>query len=161
MRFLTISAAVIIALIGVIWLIGMMLPATRMGRVEGRINAQPAAILATIRAVEDQPQWRADVAGVARTAEGWTETTMRGQVTSFTPEELTVQRIRLRFASQAGFGGTWEANLRAEEGKTIIAIEEKVTISSPLGRIFSRLFFDPQKFATTYLAELTSRVEGK
>ena len=76
-------------------------------------------------------------------------------------QQFREQRIRLRFASQAGFGGTWEANLRAEEGKTIIAIEEKVTISSPLGRIFSRLFFDPQKFATTYLAELTSRVEGK
>jgi hypothetical protein len=161
MRFLTISAVVIIALIGAVWLIGMILPATRVGRIEGRINAPPAAILATIRAVEGQPQWRADVAGVARMGEGWSETTKRGQVISFTPEEMTEQRIRLRFAADAGFGGTWAADLRADGAGTIITIAETVTIPSPIGRIFSRLFFNPQDFATTYLAELTARVEGQ
>ncbi len=161
MRTLTISAVVIIALIGVIWLVGMLLPATRVGRIEGRIAAPPAAILATIRAVEDQPQWRADVAGVARMGEGWSETTKRGQVISFTPDEMTEQRIRLRFASQAGFSGVWQADLRAEGGGTIISIEERVTTPSAFGRIMSRLFFNPEHFATTYLAELTARVEGQ
>jgi hypothetical protein len=161
MRFLTIFAAAIIALISVIWLIGMMLPTARVARIEGRVAAPPAAILATIRAVEDQPQWRADVARVARTPEGWTETTKRGQVIAFTPEEMTEQRIRLRFASQAGFSGVWQADLRAEGGGTIISIEERVTTPSAFGRIMSRLFFNPQHFATTYLAELTARVEGQ
>lgn len=161
MRILTISAVVIISLIGVVWLVGMMLPATRVGRIEGRIAAPPAAILATIRAVEVQPQWRADVAGVARIGEGWSETTKRGQVITFTPDEMTEQRIRLRFSSDAGFSGTWAADMRADGAGTIITIEETVTIPSPLGRILSRLFFDPQKFATTYLAELTAKLEGQ
>jgi hypothetical protein len=161
MRFMTISAASFIALIGVIWLIGLTLPATRVGSIEGRIAVPPAAILEVIRAVEDQPQWRADVAKVIRTAEGWTETTTRGQVIAFTPDEMTEQRIRLRFASDAGFSGTWAADLRADGGETIISIEERVEIPSPFGRIFSRLFFNPQNFATTYLAELTARVEGQ
>lgn len=161
MRFLAISAVGMIALIGAVWLVGMMLPATRVGRIEGRIAAPPAAILATIRAVEDQPQWRADVARVARTGAGWFETTKRGQVITFTPEEMTEQRIRLRFASDAGFGGLWQADLRADGAGTIITIAETVTIPSPIGRIFSRIFFNPQEFATTYLAELTARVEGQ
>lgn len=161
MKHLTISVAAVIALISVIWLIGMMLPATRVARIEGRMTAPPAAILATIRAVEDQPQWRADVAEVTGTAKGWTETTHRGHVIDFTPEVMTQQRIRLRFASNAGFGGTWAADLRAERGETIIAITETVTTPSVFGRIMSRLFFNPQNFATKYLADLTARVEGK
>jgi hypothetical protein len=139
----------------------MMLPTARVARIEGRVAAPPAAILATIRAVEDQPKWRADVARVARTPEGWTETTKRGQAIAFTPEEMTEQRIRLRFASDAGFGGLWQADLRGDGAGTIITIVETATIPSPIGRIFSRIFFNPQKFATTYLAELAASVEGQ
>ena len=160
MRLLTISAGAIIACLAAIWLIGLALPATRIGKVEGRINAPPATILEVIRAVEAQPDWRADVAAVTRTDTGWIETTTRGQDISFTPEMMTEEIIRLRFSSAAGFSGIWEAKLQAESAQTNISIAESVTIPSPMGRILSRLFFNPQAFATTYLAELTARSEG-
>lgn len=159
MRFVLISFAVIIALIGVIWIIGLALPATRQGQAQGSIAAPPAAILAVIRAVEEQPSWRGDVASVTRTMTGWTETTARGQVIAFIPDVMTQDLIRLRFTSNAGFSGTWQAQLRAEGDKTHITLEERVTIPAPFGRILSRLFFNPEHFATTYLAELKTRVE--
>jgi hypothetical protein len=160
MRILTISAGAIIACLAAIWLIGLALPATRVGKVEGRINVPPATVLEIIRAVEAQPDWRADVAAVTRTADGWIETTTRGQEIAFTPEIMTEEIIRLRFSSAAGFSGIWEAKLLADGAQTNISIAESVTTQSPIGRILSRLFFNPQAFATTYLAELTARSEG-
>lgn len=160
MRLLTIFVTVIIATMAAIWLIGLAMPATRVGKAEGVIPARPATILEIIRAAEAQPDWRADVAAVTRTDDGWIETTTRGQTIIFTPEIMSEQVIRLRFTSKAGFSGIWEAKLQADGAQTNISIEETVTTPSPLGRILSRLFFNPQAFATTYLAALKARSQG-
>jgi hypothetical protein len=54
----------------------------------------------------------------------------------------------------------WEAVLTPEGESTRIAVLERATVPSPLGRVLARLFFDPEEFATTYLAALKARVEG-
>jgi hypothetical protein len=76
-------------------------------------------------------------------------------------EEIGEERIRLRFASDAGYAGVWEAVLTPEGEGTRIAVVERAEIPAPLGRILARLFFDPETFATMYLAALKARVEGK
>ena len=43
---------------------------------------------------------------------------------------------------------------------TQMKVLERAHIPSPLGRILARLFFNPQAFATKYLAALKARTEG-
>jgi len=40
-------------------------------------------------------------------------------------------------------------------------VVERAEVPSPPGRILARIFFDPDAFATDYLAALKARSEGK
>ena len=158
MRILILVLATLVLLVALVFLIGWLLPATREGRAETVITSPPDRILAVIADVEAQTEWRA-VGQVTGMAEAWQEVTPRETIT-FVADEMTETRIRLRFASTAGYTGTWEAVLEPVAGGTRIAVVERATVPSPLGRILSRLMFDPGRFATTYLAALKARVEG-
>jgi hypothetical protein len=155
MRVLILILAALTLLVALVVLIGWLLPATREGRAEIVIGAPPDRILAVIADVEAQPDWRE----VTRTADGWEEVTARGERIAFVAEEMTPARIRLRFTSDAGYTGEWEAALEPVTEGTRIAVVERATVPSPIGRILSRVMFDPGAFATMYLAALKARVE--
>ena len=159
MRYLIWTALCLIGAVGVVVLVGMALPAAREGRAETMIDAPPARILAVIADVEAQASWREGIAQVTRNAEGWVEVTARGEEIRFVAEEMTEALIRLRFMSDAGYAGSWEAVMTPEGSGTRITVVERAEVPSPIGRILARLFFDPEAFATTYLAALKSRVE--
>ena len=160
MRFLIWVLVALLVLAGLVVLLGWLLPATREGRAEVVIDASPARILAVIADVEAQAEWREGIAAVERTAEGWVEVTARGERISFVAEEMGEVRVRLRFASDAGYSGLWEAVLVPEGARTRVSVVERAEVPSPLGRILARAFFDPEAFASTYLAALKTRVEG-
>ncbi|UPY38290.1 SRPBCC family protein [Sediminicoccus sp. KRV36] len=159
LRVLTWSLCVLTLLAGLVVLTGALLPASREGRAETVIAAPPERVLAVIADVESQPEWR-DVGSVTRTRDGWVEVTARGERISFVAEEISTERVRLRFSSDAGYSGEWHALLQPIAGGTRIAVVERATVPSPLGRIVARLLFDPIAFATGYLAALKARVEG-
>lgn len=160
MRMLILFIAAVPILAALILLIGWLLPETREGRAETTIKAPPDLVLAVIADVETQPEWR-DVGTVTRTEAGWFEVTARGEQIDFVSDEMSVDRIRLRFTSDAGYSGEWEALLEPVSGGTRIAVVERATVPSPLGRIIARLVFDPTAFATEYLASLKAHVEDK
>ncbi len=160
MRIVIWSGAGLLLLAGLVVAVGLALPAVREGRAEVVIAAAPARILAVIADVEAQTEWRQGILAVERTAEGWVEVTARGERISFVTEVMGEARIRLRFASDAGYSGVWEAELSPDAGGTRIAVVERAEIPSLPGRILARLFFDPEAFATMYLAALRARVEG-
>lgn len=160
MRILVLSLVALALLAGLVVLVGFLLPATREGRAETVIAAPSDAVLTVIADVEAQQEWRTDVASVVRTDTGWAEVTSRGERIAFVAEEMTAGTIRLRFASDAGYSGEWQAVLTPVAEGTRIAVVERATVPSPLGRIIARLMFDPTEFATTYLQALKARVEG-
>ncbi len=160
MRFLVWTGVALLVLAGLVVLVGWLLPATREGRAEVVIAAPPARIVAVIADVEAQPDWREGIAAVEQTAEGWVEVTARGERITFLAEEMGEAGIRLRFTSDAGYSGSWEAALVPDGDSTRVSVVERATMPSPLGRILARLLFDPEAFATTYLAALKARVEG-
>jgi uncharacterized protein YndB with AHSA1/START domain len=159
MRILLLLLAVFLLLPAAMWAVGSLLPVVREGQAETTIDAPPDRVLAVIAAVEDQPRWRSGVAAVERTPEGWVEVTERGERIVFVADEMTEARIRLRFSSDAGYAGSWEAVLTPEGQGTRIVATERAEIPSPLRRLVARLMFDPEAFATTYLRELKSESE--
>lgn len=161
MRFLLLALAILALLAALLFLLGWLLPATREGRAEAVIAAPPARVLAVIADVESQSEWRAGIRSVHRDGPAWTEITERGETITFTPVIMDETRIHLRFASDGGYFGEWRATLAPEAGGTRIAVVERATVPSPVGRVLARLFFDPEAFATTYLLALKARSEGE
>jgi len=160
MRILILLLAAVALLGALVPVIGWLLPETREGRAEAVIEAPPDLVLAVIADIEAQPEWR-DLGVVTRTETGWFEVTARGERIDFVADEMSVDRIRLRFTSDAGYSGAWHALLEPVPGGTRIVVVERATVPSLLGRIVARLMFDPTQFATDYLAALKARVEGR
>jgi len=159
MRTLIIMLAVSGVLAGVILAIGMTLPATREGRADILIKAPPADILALILDIEAQQEWR-NVRVVRLRDNQWVEVTPQGERITFTLDTVTATDAELRFRSTAGYSGTWRARLSPTPGGTRVSVIERATVPSPLGRIISRLMFDPDAFAEEYLAALKMRAEA-
>lgn len=160
MRIFILFLAAVALLVASVLFIGWLLPQTREGRADATIEAPPDLVLAVIADVETQPEWR-DVGAVTRTETGWVEMTARGERIDFVADQMSVERIRLRFTSDAGYFGEWEARMQPVSGGTQITVVERTTVLSPLGRIIARLMFDPTAFATAYLADLKDHVEGR
>lgn len=155
----TVLVTLLLFLAGGVAFGGYLLPATRQGAAERLIDAPPDLVRQTLLDVESQPAWRADVAEVRRSDDGWTETTRAGEVIAFRLVQDDSNGIALRFESTRGYSGTWQARLEpAPDGSTRISVQEQVTTPAPFGRLLSRLFFNPQDFATRYLEELSAEV---
>jgi hypothetical protein len=159
MRTLIVMLTVLGVLAGVTLAIGMALPVTREGRADILIKAPPADILALILDIETQHEWR-NVRVVRLGDDQWVEMTPQGERITFTLDTVTATEAELRFRSTAGYSGTWRARLAPAPGGARVSVVERATVPSPLGRIISRLMFDPDAFAEDYLAALKMRAEA-
>ena len=144
-------------------LVGFMLPATRTGKVDRVVEATPAQLTAVILDRESQPTWRLDLAKVEmQSTTHWTETTQRGEVITFELTRQNPKLLQMRFESSYGYEGQWEGRFEpTPSGGTHIFVTEQATTSSPIGRIFARLFFNPEAFANAYLDALAKETQRR
>jgi hypothetical protein len=134
-----------------------MLPEVRQNTSGRLIAAPPHAVRSLLLDVSSQAEWRRDITSVTVSDQGWVEHTRDGEAIAFHILEQTAQTIRLEFASSRGYTGTWTGRIvPVDAGKTRLEISERVSTPSPVGRILSRLFFDPEAFADRYLDEVES-----
>ncbi|HZF98882.1 MAG TPA: SRPBCC family protein [Pseudoxanthomonas sp.] len=150
---LGIAALAIVAVAGG----GLMLPEVRQNA-SGRLIAAPShAVRDLLLDVSSQAEWRRNIASVTVSDQGWAEHTRDGEAITFRILEQTARTIRFEFASSRGYTGTWTGHIvPIGAGETRLEISERVSTPSPVGRILSRLFFDPDAFADRYLDELES-----
>jgi hypothetical protein len=143
-------------LVCLIVLAGFLLPATRTGKVDRVLEVAPAQLTAIILDRASQPKWRPGIVKVEiKSATGWTETTQQGEVIGFEWTEQAGNLLKMRFESSYGYQGQWEGRLvPTKSGGTHLFVTEQATTPSPLGRILSRLFFNPEAFANVYLDAL-------
>lgn len=144
-------------------LVGFLLPATRTGKVDRVMEATPAQITAVILDRASQPTWRLDLAKVEmHSATSWTETNQSGEEIAFELTRQDPSLLQMRFESSNGYQGQWEGRLvTAPSGGTHIFVTEQATTPSPIGRIFARLFFNPEAFANAYLEALAKETQRR
>jgi Polyketide cyclase / dehydrase and lipid transport len=138
----------------------LLLPATRTGHASIELSSSPEQIIAVLRDVESQPEWRSDVAKIDLTTDGWVETTQRGEAISFRWVSISSELVELAFASATGYSGSWIARLSLTGTGTRMDVTETATIPNPFFRAVARLFFDPAAFSRTYLNSLKRRLES-
>lgn len=150
-------------LAALIVVVGLLLPASRTGQVDRVVEATPAQLKAVILDKASQPSWRAQLAKVdVQSGSNWTETTQRGEVITFELTRQEANLLQMRFESSYGYHGQWEGRLvPTPSGGTHIFVTEQATTPSPIGRIMSRLFFDPGAFAHAYLDALVAETQRR
>jgi hypothetical protein len=139
---------------------GYLLPTIRQGTSSRTVDASPELVRSTILDIDGQSAWRANVSAIENAGDGtWTEVTRDGERIEFRILSKSATAISLGFASTRGYTGRWDADIATSpSGGTELTVREQSTVRSPIGRILSRLFFDPEAFARTYLDELDAEI---
>lgn len=137
-----------------------LIPETREGRASIELQASAEKIVDVLRDVQGQPSWRSEIKEIDLIEDGWLEINSRGEEMRFRWILLTRERGELVFYSQAGYSGSWIANMSPIASGTRMEVVERVTIPNPIFRLIARIFFDPAAFAQSYLSQLKARVEG-
>lgn len=137
---------------------GYLLPATRQGTSTRMFEAPPAVVRSIVLDIASQPRWRSGIAAVEPAPGGaWTEIKSDGERIRLRVIEEREQAIVFGFESTRAYTGRWNAQITpSSAGGTALTVTEEATTPSPLGRILSRLFFDPDSFSRTYLDELAA-----
>lgn len=147
-----------------VYLYGHSLAPIRSGTATNACTAPAHVLLATILDVESQPRWRKTISSIQRTGEAstWVEKTNHREEITFKLLDANQRFVSMSFVSNRGYYGKWRAEFTEHSATvTTITATEEVTVQSPLGRVLSRLLFNPEEFAASYLKELCSEAERR
>ena len=147
-----------------VYLYGHSLAPIRSGAATNACTAPAHVLLATILDVESQPRWRKTVTSIQRTGEAssWVEKTNHQEEITFKLLDANQHFVSMSFVSNRGYYGKWRSEFTEHSATvTTITATEEVTVESPLARILSRLLFNPEEFAASYLKELCSEAERR
>ncbi len=161
MRVLTIGALLLATAALATLAAGLVLAPTRQGTAERLLPGRPELVSEILADVAAQPGWRSGIASVEVGPDGWVERTEQGEAITFRPVVQSADRIELQFESTRGYRGTWVGEITAQGDGTLLRVTETATTPSPVGRILSRLFFDPQAYSTAYLDALQIEVQRR
>lgn len=150
----------VVLLVGIMALIGSMLPKTHDVSRSIFLHQSPQDVYAVIRDFASAPKWRADVKQVdVEASQGgpvyFREVGKHGTVNYELTEDIPAQRIVTRIRdTDLGYSGQWTYKLSPENGGTRLTIREDGEVSNVLFRFMSRYIFGQTSTIDSYLTSL-------
>ena len=162
MKWILLTLGVLVVIVGLVAVIGLMLPRDHVASTTTTINAPPDSVWEALVNVADYPRWRTDVRSVdVLSAEGamqWREHTRQDAITFERTDAQRPTRLESRIADETlPFGGTWTWNLAPEASGTRVTITERGFVTNPIFRFMSRFVFDHYATQEDFLRALGRR----
>lgn len=161
MKTIGIIVLILVALIGLVFLIGSLLPVAHTAIVRADYGVTPVEVLNAIADVEASPAWRDDIDSVTvlqRDPLRWRESGKFGDLTfereAFDPERRIVARIA---DTSQGFGGTWTYEVEPTATGTALTVTENGEVYNALFRFMSKFVFSHYSTLETYVTSLGRR----
>lgn len=163
-KWTLITLGILVAVIGVMAIIGTLLPAGHRASRTVTLSAPPESVFAVITDVERYPEWRSDVKEVSRltAADGamrFEEKGRQGTVPYRVTEHVLPSRWVVRIDDPSlPYGGSWTYELRPESTGTSLTITEDGEVYNPIFRFLSRTVFSTSATIEAYQAALLTRL---
>ncbi len=163
MKILLIIVGTLVVLVGIVLVIGAMLPRTHRVTRKISLGPSPGVVYGVVRDFGAAPSWRSDLRSVELLdpADGrvhFRECSKNGcvnyEVVADVPGEKLVTRILDR---DLGYAGSWTYDFAATPEGTCLSITEDGVVSNVLFRFVSRFIFGQASTIERYLASLGSR----
>ena len=163
MKFVLLAAAALIVIVGLVLLIGALLPRQHQGTREIELNRPLREVFEVVRAFSAAPDWRHNLRRVEMLspAEGharFRETSKNGSVTYEVMEEVPGQKLVTRIMDRdLGYSGSWTYEFFPTQSGTRVRITENGEVSNILFRFMSRFVFGQTSTMETYLKALGTK----
>jgi hypothetical protein len=153
----------LIAIVGLAWIVGLMLPKGHRASRTIALAASPETVFAAITDFKRYPDWRSDVKTIEVEGSGQgalvREENKNGTIPYRIEALVPPSRLVMRIADpKLPFGGTWTYELQAAGNGTSLTLTEDGEVYNPIFRVMQKLFFSPFKTIDTFLDSLKRRV---
>ncbi len=149
-----------VALFGVVFVIGSLLPVAHVASVRATFLASTEDVFALISDYQQHPSWRPSVERIEELPPrdgkpAWQEIGSTGplpmELTESDPPRSMVTTI---LSEGMPFGGRWIYDVETTAEGTVLTITEEGEVYNPIFRFVSRFIMSHHKTATTYLQDL-------
>lgn len=163
MRILLIAVAALLVIVGLVLVIGAMLPRQHHASREITLNRSPREIYSVARDFGSAPSWRRNLLqvewqepmnGLVRFREVSKDGSVTYEVVEDAPGEKLVTRIVDR---DLGYSGSWTYEFSPAENGTCVRITEDGEVSNILFRFVSRFVFGHTSTIDSYLRALGAK----
>src|SRR5262249_44029425 len=136
MKWILITAGIIIGLMAIIYLIGILLPVKHSATVRDIIPAGPNEVWNRITDVSKFNTWRKDLDSVIITNDQeWTEVSSNGKTPMAFKEKVMATRLVGAINSKdLPYGGEWVYQLEPKGNGTLLTITENGEVYNPIFR---------------------------
>jgi hypothetical protein len=160
-RKMTVALLVsVLALVAVVFLIGLLLPKQRAFVKEADLKSPPEQVFQTVTDVGLQAAWRSDVKEIKVINQNtWTEIPKKGTPITFRTKQKVENRIfEIEIVAPENIKGYWVGTFEARATGTKVVFKEVVTIENPFFRVFGWLFVDLDKTMKLYMDNLKTKL---
>ncbi|MGH7459687.1 MAG: SRPBCC family protein [Longimicrobiales bacterium] len=166
MKWLLLIVGALVVLVGVIALIGVLLPQSHVAVITRPYRASPEQVWRTITDVESFANWRPGLQSAERLPsaagrERWREKTGHDSLTIEIVEAAAPRRLVTRIADEGlPFGGTWTYELKPEAEGTELTITEHGEVYNPIFRFISKFVMGHTGTLEKYHEGLSNRLSA-
>ena len=150
----------LVLLVGVMALIGSMLPKSHVASRSILLHKSPHEVYAVVRDIGSAPKWRSDLklveleqtqGGPVYFREVGSNGTVNYELTDDVPDQRVVTKIR---DTDLGYAGQWTYTFAAEDSGTRLTVREDGEVSNVIFRFMSRYIFGQTATIDSYLQSL-------
>ena len=159
--------AVLVGLVGLMAVVGWMLPVGHTASRSAVIDALPARVFGAVTQVDQYPSWRTGVTAVEILPDDsrgrrFREDGSDGPIIFRIESSVSPSRFLTRIDDpEQPFGGTWTYDLAAEGGGTRLTITEDGEVYNPIFRFLARFVFSQTATMEQYLADVQKHVSAR
>jgi len=150
-----------LGIIGLIVVIGYLLPVSHMASRSIELKAPIGQVWSTVSDFKRSPDWRGDLKSVEQIEHqpgvfAWKEIAKNDDVLIYLTLEATPEKKLVRKIINDGlpFGGAWIFEMDSDNGATRLTITENGEVYNPIFRFVSRFIFGHYASMDKYLAQL-------
>ncbi|MEP6550337.1 MAG: SRPBCC family protein [Gemmatimonadales bacterium] len=165
MRYIAIVAAVLVALVLIVLVVGWSLPVKHRATADATVKAAPGELYRLISDVDRLPEWRSSVKSIERVPDSagkkrFREVGSNGSILYEIQDDVPNQRLVTKIADPSlPFGGTWTYELSPRGDSTTLRITEDGEVYNPVFRFLSRFFMGHTATMNKYLDDVRHHIE--
>lgn len=164
MKTVLIILASLAALVVLVTVIGLILPARHTATRERRVSAPPGAVFGLLADPAAYPEWRPDLETVeilSRDPLRFRERGRHGAILFEVVERQPPEHLVTRIADpDLPFGGQWTFTITTDGGDSILSIREDGVVKNPIFRFMSRFVFGHTATIDAYLDAVAARLSA-
>jgi uncharacterized protein YndB with AHSA1/START domain len=156
----------VVTLVGLVTLVGWMLPVGHVASRSVGVRASPEAVFDLLRDVAAYPAWRPDVTRIDILEDGpgavrFREHSSTGTLTLEIIEASRPGKIVTRIADPSQpFGGTWTFDIAPAGSGSTVTITERGEVYNPVFRFVARFILGHHRTIDRFLSALQRRLES-